>query len=63
MTSIAAIHFSYGSIIISWKQLKPSIITSSLWLIQQNLKVPLFGESHCSPALLKVPIYATELVV
>ena len=41
--------------------LHSSIITSGPWLIRENMAY-LFEESHCSPALLKVPIYSTELV-
>ena len=41
--------------------LQTSIITSGLWLIRENLK-DIFEESHCSPALLKLPFYSTDLV-
>ena len=38
--------------------LQTSIIASSLWLIQENLKgTCLFEENHCNPAPLKVLLY------
>ena len=45
--SFPAIHFFYDSAIISRVCL---------------LRVYLFQENHCGPALLEVPIYSTELV-
>ena len=48
---------------ISQHLLQSSNITNDLWLIWENLKVLcLFKESYCSHAVLKVPIYPTELV-
>ena len=78
-TSIPAIHFFYGNVIISLEAihyvkrtvfilqdlLQGSIIVSSLWLIRGNLKVTAFiwgKQWKASPALIKVPIYSTELV-
>ena len=51
------------TVFISQHLLQPSIITSGLWLFEKNLRVYLFKENHYSPALLKVPIYSTELIV
>ena len=47
---------------ISQHLVQPSIKTSGLWLIREKLKECLFQENHCGPALLKIPIYSTELV-
>ena len=65
MTSIAAIHFFYGSVVILREYLKQSICqghcvyfktlvaaihyNSGLWLIPES--VYLLEEIHCSPAL------------
>ena len=74
MASIAATHYFYGSVYISREHLKQSIcqrycayfttlvaiihiITSGLWLIRESL-----NDSLCSTALLKGPIYSTELL-
>ena len=42
--------------------LQPPIITSGLVVDREKIEECLFEEIHCSPALLKVPIYSTELV-
>ena len=75
---IAAIHFFCGSVIIHrsfWSDpyvkdtvifsqhfLQPSLQQAFCGWFEKIWRVCLFGKSHCSPALLKVPIYSTELV-
>ena len=77
-TSFTAIHFFYDSVIISRQHLnprvketafisqyflQPSIIINGLRLIwEKGWRVCLSEENHGSPAVLKVPIYSTELV-
>ena len=74
-TSIPANHFLYGIVIISQEHLKRSIMSRALCLfctkycnskqsVEKILRVEcLFKGSSCSPALLKLRIYSTELVV
>ena len=52
------------TVFISQHFLQPSIIISGLWSVdsRKSWRVCLFKENHCGPALLKMPIYATELV-
>ena len=47
--------------VISQHLLQPFMITSSLCWFEKNWRGCLFEENHCSPVLLKVPIYSTEL--
>ena len=76
MTSIPAVHFFYGTVIVSLEHLKQSIMSralclfhntyckhplNSLWLIREDLTATVFEESNCSSALIKLPIYSTEL--
>ena len=49
------------TVFISQHFLQPSIIMSGLWLIWENVE-EYVEENHCSPALLKVPTYSSELV-
>ena len=57
-----AIRYVRGTVSISQKLLQPSIIAGSLWLIRENLGTVFILGKQCSPALLKMPIYSTELV-
>ena len=50
-----------GTVSISQHLLHPSICPVFGWF-EKKWMTCLFKESHCSPALLKVPIYFTELV-
>ena len=62
MGALEAIHMS-GKLFISQNLLQPSIRTSSLWLTQEKLKSIFIWENHCSPALLKVLIYSTVIII
>ena len=75
-TSIAAIHFFYDNVIISWEHLKRStsqrhcvyfttlFATKKIVVDSRKFEeyVYLMGAIDCSSALLKVPIYSTEPV-
>ena len=72
--SIPAIHLFYGTVIISLEHMKQSTLSRALCIFRNHQLgvcgwfekiwrlLCLFEESNCSPALLKVPIYSTELV-
>ena len=61
MGTLKAIFYAKDTVFISQHLLQPSIIASGVWLIRENMKVT--EENHCSSSPLKVPIYATELVI
>ena len=77
-TSFPAIHFFYDSVVISREHLKKStcqrncVYFTTLFATihymrsvvdsRKSWRICLFQENHCGPALLKVPIYSTELV-
>ena len=37
-------------------------LKQAVWLIRKKLKSVFISKNHCGPALLKIPIYSTELV-
>ena len=59
--ALEKIHMS-TKLFISQHFLQPSINICGLWVIREKVGEYLFQENHCGPALLKVPIYSTELV-
>ena len=77
-TSFPTIHFFYDSVVISREHLKKStcqrncVYFTTLFATihymrsvvdsRKSWRMCLFQENHCGPALLKVPIYSTELV-
>ena len=77
-TSFPTIHFFYDSVVISREHLKKStcqrnsVYFTTLFATIHYMRsvvdsrkswiICLFQENHCGPALLKVPIYSTELV-
>ena len=61
--STCSVPYVRDTVSISQLLLQPSILVHAVcgWF-EKNWMICLFEESHCSPALLKVPLYSTELV-